>query len=58
MELMHVVDETITEPVRDLDKDFFMPIEDVFSISGHWMAVTGHVEQGKAYVGYELQNKF
>jgi len=55
MELMQAVDETIPEPVRDLDKDFLMPIEDVFSISGRGTVVTGRVEQGKVNVGDELE---
>lgn len=55
MELMQAVDDTIPEPVRDLDKDFLMPIEDVFSISGRGTVVTGRVEQGKVNVGDELE---
>lgn len=55
MELMQAVDDTIPEPVRDLDKDFLMPIEDVFSISGRGTVVTGRVEQGKVNVGDDLE---
>mmetsp|Transcript_21213 Transcript_21213/g.31452 ORF Transcript_21213/g.31452 Transcript_21213/m.31452 type:complete len:426 (-) Transcript_21213:143-1420(-) len=54
LELMAEVDKTIPEPVRDLDKDFSMPIEDVFSIAGRGTVVTGRVEQGKVNVGDEL----
>lgn len=55
LELMAACDETIPEPVRDLDKDFLMPIEDVFSISGRGTVVTGRVEQGKINVGDSLE---
>lgn len=55
LELMQAVDDTIPEPTRDLDKDFLMPIEDVFSISGRGTVVTGRVEQGKVNVGDELE---
>ena len=55
LELMAAVDETIPEPTRDLDKDFLMPIEDVFSIAGRGTVVTGRVEQGKVNVGDELE---
>lgn len=54
LELMAEVDATIPEPTRDLDKDFSMPIEDVFSIAGRGTVVTGRVEQGKVNVGDEL----
>merc|ERR1712071_411995 len=55
LELMNQVDITIPEPIRDLDKDFLMPIEDVFSISGRGTVVTGRVEQGKVNVGDDLE---
>jgi elongation factor Tu len=42
-ELMRVVDEYIPEPVRDMDKPFMMPVEDVFSIKGRGTVVTGRV---------------
>ena len=45
-ELMHAVDEYIPTPVRDEDKPFLMPIEDVFSIKGRGTVVTGRVERG------------
>lgn len=55
LELMQAVDDTIPEPMRDLDKPFLMPIEDVFSISGRGTVVTGRVEQGKVNVGDDLE---
>src|SRR2546423_7295222 len=47
MELLEAVDTYIPEPVRDVDKPFLMPIEDVFSITGRGTVVTGRVERGK-----------
>ena len=55
LELMQACDDHIPEPTRDLDKDFLMPIEDVFSISGRGTVVTGRVEQGKVNVGDALE---
>jgi len=55
MELMDAVDQTIPEPIRDLEKPFCMPIEDVFSIAGRGTVATGRVEQGKVHVGDELE---
>ncbi|MEW2355233.1 elongation factor Tu [Spirillospora sp. NPDC029432] len=46
VELMNAVDENVPEPVRDIDKPFLMPIEDVFSITGRGTVVTGRVERG------------
>jgi elongation factor Tu len=46
-ELMDAVDSYVAEPVRDTDKPFLMPIEDVFSITGRGTVVTGRVEQGR-----------
>ncbi|MGP4024665.1 elongation factor Tu [Actinomadura sp. 3N407] len=46
VELMDAVDENVPEPVRDIDKPFLMPIEDVFSITGRGTVVTGRVERG------------
>jgi elongation factor Tu len=54
-EILRVVDEYIPEPVRDLDKPFMMPIEDVFSIKGRGTVVTGRVERGKAKIGEEVE---
>ena len=55
VELMRTVDEHIPVPPRALDKDFLMPIEDVFSISGRGTVVTGRIEQGVVTVGDELE---
>ena len=54
-ELMDAIDEYIPEPVRDVDKPFLMPIEDVFSISGRGTVVTGRVERGIIKVGDEVE---
>jgi elongation factor Tu len=54
-ELMEAVDRYIPEPVRDVDKPFLMPIEDVFSISGRGTVVTGRVERGRVRVGDEVE---
>lgn len=53
--LMDAVDTFIPEPVRDVDKPFLMPIEDVFSISGRGTVVTGRVERGVIKVGDEVE---
>jgi elongation factor Tu len=53
--LMDAVDTYIPEPVRDVDKPFLMPIEDVFSISGRGTVVTGRVERGVIKVGEEVE---
>jgi elongation factor Tu len=50
-ELLRVVDEYIPEPVRQLDKPFMMPVEDVFSIKGRGTVVTGRVDRGVIKVG-------
>jgi elongation factor Tu len=50
-ELLRVVDEYIPLPVREMDKPFMMPIEDVFSIKGRGTVVTGRVDRGKIKVG-------
>ena len=55
VELMDAVDTYIPEPVRDADKPFLMPIEDVFTITGRGTVVTGRVEQGKIEVGNEIE---
>jgi len=54
-ELMDALDNYIPEPVRDIDKPFLMPIEDVFSISGRGTVVTGRVERGRIKVGDEIE---
>ena len=55
MALMAAVDDYIPEPVRDLDKPFLMPIEDVFSITGRGTVVTGKVEQGIINTGDDIE---
>ncbi len=55
LKLMDAVDTFIPEPVRDIDKPFLMPIEDVFSISGRGTVVTGRVERGVIKVGEEVE---
>jgi elongation factor Tu len=54
-ELMEALDSYIPEPVRDVDKPFLMPIEDVFSISGRGTVVTGRVERGIIKVGDDVE---
>ncbi len=54
-ELIEALDNYIPEPVRDVDKPFLMPIEDVFSIKGRGTVVTGRVERGKVKVGDEVE---
>jgi elongation factor Tu len=51
IELMEAVDSYVPEPVREMDKPFAMPIEDVFSITGRGTVVTGRIEQGVLKVG-------
>ena len=55
LELMKAVDEYIPTPERDIDKDFLMPVEDVFSITGRGTVATGRVERGKIKVGEEVE---
>jgi elongation factor Tu len=55
LELMAAVDSYIPEPVRDTDKPFLMPIEDVFTITGRGTVVTGRIEQGQIEVGKEIE---
>lgn len=55
LELMQAVDDFIPTPVRDLDKDFLMPIEDVFTITGRGTVVTGAIAQGKIKVGEKVE---
>jgi elongation factor Tu len=54
-ELMKALDEYIPLPKRDVDKDFLMPIEDVFSISGRGTVVTGRIERGVVRVSDEIE---
>ena len=55
MELMDTVDNWIQEPVREVDKPFLMPVEDVFSITGGGTVAAGRIETGKCKVGDEVQ---
>ncbi|MDD5405376.1 MAG: elongation factor Tu [Sulfurovaceae bacterium] len=55
LELMAAVDAYIPEPVRETDKDFLMPIEDIFSIQGRGTVVTGKIERGKVCVGDQIE---
>ncbi len=55
VELMNAVDTYVPEPVRDLDKPYLMPIEDVFSITGRGTVVTGKVEQGVIHTGDDVE---
>jgi elongation factor Tu len=54
-ELYEALDTFIPEPVREIDKPFLMPVEDVFSITGRGTVATGRIERGKVKVGEELQ---
>jgi len=55
MELVDALDNYIDEPVRDLDKPFLMPIEDVFSIKGRGTVATGRIEQGIVKLNDEVE---
>ena len=54
-ELMAIVDEYIPTPVRDTDKPFLMPVEDVFTITGRGTVATGRVERGQVKVGDSVE---
>ena len=54
-ELMDIVDEYIPTPVRDTDKPFLMPVEDVFTITGRGTVATGRVERGQVKVGDQIE---
>jgi len=54
-ELFAALDESIPEPVRETDKPFLMPVEDVFSITGRGTVATGRIERGRVKVGEEVQ---
>jgi len=54
-ELMDAIDTFIPEPVRDIDRAFLMPVEDVFSITGRGTVATGRIERGVVKVGDEVQ---
>jgi len=55
MELMAAVDDYIPTPERELDKDFLMPVEDIFSITGRGTVATGRIERGRIEVGEEVE---
>ncbi|MCP3963100.1 MAG: elongation factor Tu, partial [bacterium] len=55
LELIKEVDSFIPEPERDVDKDFLMPIEDIFTITGRGTVVTGRIERGIVNVGEEVE---
>jgi elongation factor Tu len=54
-ELMTAIDEYIPQPVRDIDKPFLMPVEDVFSISGRGTVATGRIDRGIINVGDDVE---
>ncbi len=54
-ELLDAVDNNVPDPVRDIDKPFLMPIEDVFTITGRGTVVTGRVERGRLKVNEEVE---
>jgi len=53
-ELLEAIDTSIPQPERDIDKDFLMAIEDIFSISGRGTVVTGRIDRGIVHVGDEV----
>ena len=55
MELMDAVDNWIQEPMRDVEKPFLMPVEDVFSITGRGTVATGRIETGRVKIGDAVQ---
>ncbi|KKT95304.1 MAG: Elongation factor Tu [Parcubacteria group bacterium GW2011_GWC1_45_14] len=55
LDLVAALDEQIPEPVRDIDKPFLMPIEDIFSIEGRGTVVTGRIERGVVNVNGEVE---
>jgi elongation factor Tu len=55
MQLVEALDAWIPEPVREVDKPFLMPVEDVFSIKGRGTVGTGRIERGKIRVGDEIE---
>ena len=55
LELMNAVDDAIPEPVREVEKPFLMPVEDVFSITGRGTVATGRVEQGIIKTGEQVE---
>jgi len=55
LELMAAVDSYIPEPIREVDKDFLMPVEDVFTITGRGTVATGRIERGVTNVGDKVE---
>ena len=55
MELMDTIDSYIPDPQRDTDKDFIMPVEDVFTITGRGTVATGRVEAGVIHLNDEVE---
>ena len=55
LDLMDAVDNNVPEPVRDLDKAFLMPVEDVFTITGRGTVITGKIERGTVKVNDEVE---
>ncbi|MHC4983461.1 MAG: elongation factor Tu [Planctomycetota bacterium] len=55
MELIEALDNNIPEPMREVDKPFLMPVEDVFSIKGRGTVGTGRIERGKVKVGDQIE---
>jgi elongation factor Tu len=55
LELAKQIDEYIPQPVRETDKPFLMPVEDIFSIEGRGTVATGRIERGKVKVGEEVE---
>ena len=55
IELMKAVDDYIDDPIRETDKPFLMPVEDVFTITGRGTVATGRVERGQVKVGDEVE---
>ncbi|MFD0305851.1 elongation factor Tu [Streptomyces sp. NPDC127119] len=55
LELLAAVDEFVPEPVRDVDRPFLMPIEDVFTITGRGTVVTGRIERGVLRINQEVE---
>jgi elongation factor Tu len=53
--LMDAVEESIPTPMRELDKPFLMPVEDVFSIQGRGTVATGRIEQGVIKTGDDIE---
>jgi elongation factor Tu len=55
LELVSKLDEYIPDPVREIEKPFLMPIEDIFSIEGRGTVVTGRIERGQVKIGEEME---